>query len=303
MTVDVVLIWHAHILNPRGFLEDCMRAGLGGFWAAGLPWDVLNPCIDDTTFKYNVSNDGKTRWGDNTGRSWNNIEDPLEKTIKCPVCSTANAVPWTTCGMPESEKADASDDLKGLGYGDGSFFHICVSCSRPITNDLLEVASFVNDFQRLLMYSHPMPGTILNYDTGLPKKLDYSSQVFWGQTLPNRLLKNALRTEIMKLLDASNPEAESSSIETVRRTLENAILSTSTLRLAEPSYPHARTPRIGAEGKVHVRKMMSRYWKNRSPFALDLAGAVHRQGSFVQKMYKVRCCLYPIYTKAHANMS
>lgn len=33
--------------------------------------------------------------------------------------------------------------------------------------------------------------------------------------------------------------------------------------------------------------MMSRYWDNSSPFALDLVGAVVRQGTFFQKMDKL----------------
>ena len=33
--------------------------------------------------------------------------------------------------------------------------------------------------------------------------------------------------------------------------------------------------------------MLSRYWENSSPFALDLVGAVLRQGVFVQKMHDI----------------
>ena len=33
--------------------------------------------------------------------------------------------------------------------------------------------------------------------------------------------------------------------------------------------------------------MMSRYWENSSPFAIDLVGAVIRQGSFVEKMHHI----------------
>ncbi|KAI9924749.1 hypothetical protein MW887_006605 [Aspergillus wentii] len=36
--------------------------------------------------------------------------------------------------------------------------------------------------------------------------------------------------------------------------------------------------------RMTFRRMMSRYWDNESPFALDLVGAVIRQGSFIQKM-------------------
>ena len=39
--------------------------------------------------------------------------------------------------------------------------------------------------------------------------------------------------------------------------------------------------------KIGVRRMMSRYWENSSPFALDLVGAVLRQGSFIEKMHNI----------------
>jgi hypothetical protein len=47
------------------------------------------------------------------------------------------------------------------------------------------------------------------------------------------------------------------------------------------SYRMTRLERIG------LRKMMSRYWDNSSPFALDLVGAVVRQGSFIEKMHDI----------------
>ncbi len=39
--------------------------------------------------------------------------------------------------------------------------------------------------------------------------------------------------------------------------------------------------------KIAVRNMMSRYWDNSSIFALDLVGAVIRQGTFVEKMHAI----------------
>jgi hypothetical protein len=38
--------------------------------------------------------------------------------------------------------------------------------------------------------------------------------------------------------------------------------------------------------KIQFRRMMSRYWENLGPFAVDLVGAVIRQGTFVDKMDK-----------------
>ncbi|KAF3483895.1 uncharacterized protein GIQ15_03219 [Arthroderma uncinatum] len=50
--LDVVMVWHAYMLNPRDVLEDCLRLGKMSFWTSGLPLDVINECIDNTTFEY-----------------------------------------------------------------------------------------------------------------------------------------------------------------------------------------------------------------------------------------------------------
>lgn len=44
---------------------------------------------------------------------------------------------------------------------------------------------------------------------------------------------------------------------------------------------------IDRKEKVAVRRMMSWYWENSSPFSLNLVGAVVRQGSFIEKMHAI----------------
>jgi hypothetical protein len=41
---------------------------------------------------------------------------------------------------------------------------------------------------------------------------------------------------------------------------------------------------IAKSSRIAVRKVLSHYWDNSSVFGIDLAGAVFRQGTFVQKM-------------------
>ena len=45
--------------------------------------------------------------------------------------------------------------------------------------------------------------------------------------------------------------------------------------------------RLTRTENIGFRRMMSRYWTNSSPFALDLVGAVIRQASFVEKMHNI----------------
>ncbi|KAJ8114085.1 hypothetical protein ONZ43_g4990 [Nemania bipapillata] len=58
--LDVLMVWHAHMLNPRAYAEDCMRRGLRELWHLGMPWQLVNDAID-TDFNYNVSHECMAR--------------------------------------------------------------------------------------------------------------------------------------------------------------------------------------------------------------------------------------------------
>lgn len=97
------MVWHAHMLNPRRFLEDTMRYGLRQFWHTGMPWLVVNNAID-TQCNYNTSDECKARWIQLTGHAWDNPDDPKTKSLACPACSSQLQIPWTTCGRAENYK-------------------------------------------------------------------------------------------------------------------------------------------------------------------------------------------------------
>jgi hypothetical protein len=100
MFLDVLMVWHAFMLNPRTYLEDCMRYGLKDLWTTGMPWQVVNAAID-TRFNYEAPQEAKDSWVILTGRPWDNTEDSATKEIKCPKCTHVVRVPWTTCGLPQ----------------------------------------------------------------------------------------------------------------------------------------------------------------------------------------------------------
>ena len=104
--IDVLMVFHSHMLNPRSFLEDAMRFGARQLWTTGFPWVQVNQAID-TNFNYNVPADTKTAWSTQTGHAWDNIDDPLTINIGCPGCEAQVHIPWTTCGMEEHPATDA----------------------------------------------------------------------------------------------------------------------------------------------------------------------------------------------------
>ncbi|RYP71610.1 hypothetical protein DL769_004650 [Monosporascus sp. CRB-8-3] len=287
--LDVLLVWHAHMLNPRAYLEDCLRNGLKELWTLGIPWNLVNAAIDNN-FNYDVSNECKIAWETNTGRKWNNIDDAATKTLKCPVCEEIVQIPWTTCGEPEytGNSSRRHTGLEGKGYGDGNLEARCPCCRSAINRRLLEFRKFVKDFEGLIAFGRPMPGTILSIQTGLPTRIPRAPEGnSFPQTFPNRLLKKHLNWTIIDPVRRSS--FKSPSMEDIRQALQislnpnNCIASTVDGQLEWQSVRY----KLLLASRAHTRKMMSRYWGNISSFALDLAGAVHRQGIFTEKMHKI----------------
>lgn len=276
------------MLNPRDFLEDCMRSGLRDMWTAGLPWKLVNEAID-TNFEYKVSEDCIAAWTSATGRAWDNTEDSMTKSLKCPACSELHEIPWTTCGLPEDSKGPRPG-LVGEGYGDGKFNYTCFQCGTLINSEFLQVAKFVKDVTALLGRDQPMPGTILDYNSGRAENVTgfLKDRLLVEQQFPNRLIKGHLRSSILELVQP-NKYAEPVTMEQVRVMLEDAIKDPAIIHKIEglSGVATMRSSRLTTKSRIPVRKMMSHYWGNSSPFALELGGAVLRQGIFVDKMYKV----------------
>lgn len=288
------------MLNPRDYLEDCVRAGRPALWTTGLPWKLVNEAID-TSFNYKVSEDCAAAWKAATDREWDNVDDSLTKTLKCPSCSIPNDIPWTTCGMPEDSKLERPG-LIGTGYGDGEFSFVCKSCNITIDREYLEVAKFVNDVKALLGKNHPMPGTVLYYRTGLPEKLmlRFNDGLRLEQTFPNRLIQNCLRSELLELTQPGK-HLRPVKMDSVRSIIEEAIKDQNVVKRAEGVEGVAmfNRYRLSKRSRLPIRKMMAHYWNNHSPFALELGGAVLRQSIFTEKMHKVR--INTMTTRLQAN--
>lgn len=283
------MVWHAHMLNPRDYLEDCIRTGRRDLWNTGMPWKLVNEALD-TSFNYSVSDDTAAIWTAATGRAWDNADDPLNKSFKCPACSSSHEIPWTTCGVREDSK-QPRPGLVGTGYGDGDFAFTCTKCNTNINRDFLEVAKFVKDVKLVLAKNQPMPGTVLYYRTGMPEKLMLSldNGLKLEQTFPNRLVRNYLRSEV---LDLTNPGSHLRpvSMETVRAIIEDALKDRSLIKRIDGVEGVASVGgrySLSRRSRIPVRKMMAHYWGNFSPFALELGGAVLRQSIFTEKMHKI----------------
>ena len=273
------MVWHAHSLNPRNFLEDCIRYGKMSTWKTGFPWEVIDRCINNQTMEYTVSEQAQQIFEQKLKLKWNNLLDQPTKEVDCPYCKKTNAVPWTEAHFGETV---ASAFRFGNGYADNSFEVKCVGCSHIIDHGRLKVAKFRKDLQATLYQDLPMPGSFTNLQ-GIPEgpttKLNHPSVRYL--LFPTRLVK-AAGDDLMSYTDGRVNWCQN--IDQLRERLETMLRDRKALMEAHGG---VYTKVLRPAEKVHFRRMMSRYWDNLDPFALDLVGAVIRQGTFVEKMDQI----------------
>ncbi|KAK2000681.1 hypothetical protein LX36DRAFT_602640 [Colletotrichum falcatum] len=287
--LDVFMVWHSHMLNPRAFLEDAIRWGLRSFWTTGMPWAQVNQAITPK-FDYQVPDSTKSNWERTTGRQWDNLEEPMVKLLDCPACKRTMQVPWSTCGLPEVYKGDARPGIVGHGYGDGGFSRHCEpGCGSLITQPLLSVAKMVSDVECYLNEGITLPSTVIEPKTGMPVAAE---EQLLDVTFPNRLVGHGISGQLFGLIQPGQKTAHT--MQDVRDLVSKALSDEESLaRINKDKFAKAGESE-GAAGKALTRteryqsaKMMARYWENHSIFALDLVAATMRQGVFVGKMYSI----------------
>ncbi len=281
------MVWHAYMLNPRSFLEDCIRNGKMDFWRTGMPWAAVNACIDNSSFEYNPSTAAKETFTTTTDMAWDNLQDPMTKILNCMRCPSKNSVPWTECDLQYGSQSPPSEPLllesSGHGFADKNLRAVCPKCGFVTTHETLRVQKFKKDLQQLLQRDTPMPGTILQV-TGKPQ----AASKRYGLrrhpvTFPNRLLTAGLKTKVLEIVDRPNRSSEVS-MNQIKNVIEAEVMKKTLVRKANDRMASGKLLRLE---KIAVRRMMSHYWDNSSIFALDLVGAVIRQGSFVEKMHNI----------------
>ncbi|KFZ11634.1 hypothetical protein V501_04638 [Pseudogymnoascus sp. VKM F-4519 (FW-2642)] len=283
--LDVLMVWHSFMLNPRNYLEDCMRFGLRDTWYAGMPWKAVNDSINDS-FYYEVTDAAKTKWISSTSRPWSNLDEASVKSLKCPRCSTLQSIPWTTASMGESARHNWDMKYVGHGYAEGDLLATCPVCNLNITHDILRVTKFKRDAEDLLRSDYPMGGTIVPGKGGTPLNLRLHEATYGPQSFPNRLIKEHLRTQVLDLNkeDYGSKFCRTGNLIYVRTLIEQSIGDKTIIAKING---YKTSGKMYPDERLAVRHMMSRYWTNHSLFSMELTSAVIRQGSFVDKMHKI----------------
>lgn len=266
------MVWHAYMLNPRAFLEDCLRQSKMSFWATGLPWNSIIQSIDEDTLAFDPGKEAKINFEARSGRLWDNMLEGPAKSLLCFSCKQELLPPWTEGSIgcdPDVSFAHCT------GYADKSLRISCPACKHSITHDGLCVQMLRSDVQKLLRDGLPMPGTFLS-SNGTPVDDHPADSV----SFPNRLIKEGIRSELLQLTDPVLNEGYT--LETIRDRLEEFLKDRSLMRRVNGTVLGSRNSSMPE--KISVRNMLSRYWDNSSPFSINLIGAVIRQGTFLEKM-------------------
>lgn len=122
---------------------------------------------------------------------------------------------------------------------------------------------------------------MLNRFLGIPRP-PRSGVAFCLVNFPNRLIAAGLSTQILEPIDMKH--VSRASMSDVRLIIEAGLKDPEVLAKAAGT---SRFRRPLKDERVAIRRMMSSYWGNSSPFALDLVGAVIRQSSFIKKMHNI----------------
>lgn len=254
--LDVLMVWHAFLLNPMAYAEDCWRFGVNGvIWNTEFPWRMINESID-SEYKYRVTEKHRAHFESKTGLPWDNLDDDPEtkqKMVQCVRCRTRFGVRFSP----------VDGGASSCCYTSNAFEVVCPKCNGKVTHDTLRVNKFINDVASYEKYGTCLPATLVNVYSGLFNTPDKSCVIYLAVDDPK-----------VKEQIAALPEAPSMM---KVRSIMDAVFGDEKRK--------KRDLVIEYEG-YFVRRFMSHYWDNSSSFSIDLEGAVHRQGTFIQKMHQ-----------------
>ncbi|KAI0954511.1 hypothetical protein AcW1_006386 [Taiwanofungus camphoratus] len=249
--MDVLMVWHAYMLNPGWYAEDCTRVPILKTLQTLGDWflPALVRMGDLSQFKPTPARE-KT-WQSQTRTPF----DPLEaaaaigsRTVECPECLAGVESPFLT---------DA-----GTGYAQPAFTVVCEQCKFVITKEKLGVAKLVRDVVRDREVGHGA------YLAGTLHTQTNAADTRRASNVKNRILQA--------------PSFKKSNEKMSGRVWEKEILSK--MDYSMPKIQASVAVVMKAGGGRMARRILAAYTDDR-PFSIDLVGAVVRQCSYVDKMY------------------
>ncbi|KAF8548444.1 hypothetical protein OG21DRAFT_1394747, partial [Imleria badia] len=248
--IDVVMVWHAYLLNPIWYAEDTTRVPT----LSALPQYTAYLTAHLGSSELLLTNlphpDRVQFWQDRTATPYDPFDSATaltSKTLECPRCGSRTDVPMLA---PE-----------GKGYAQSKFAASCSVCRGGITRELLGLHKFSKD---IVLEESDGPvaflaGTLHSRDeikdTGRASLIkDRVRATIKAYPAPKRSSTSPRRVPASDVMQAFDYDHTKFSMK-----LNDAVLSRMSKRI------------------LHA-------YSDDRPFSIELVGAVLRQGSFVRKM-------------------
>ncbi|KAF8511640.1 hypothetical protein BU17DRAFT_97089 [Hysterangium stoloniferum] len=272
--LDVVMVWHSYLLNPRAYYEDSMRMPIDSTYASHLktiqdmPLTLISSLIDPQSLEPLPPSAKRRRFFEDT-TSWSftpplilDRSDTLSEPLTCPRCLALNySVKWVAAG----EK----------GYAQPKFEHRCESCGDIFTKESIGIMRFAMELTKKregqTVY---LSETLLDPKSG---EADFTA----AEAFIKRLFETP--DDLFKMNKPIQPKEIAEQAQQLARGLgySYSTLLTKLHYSVRPKF----TDNPGVKPLPRIQRLAAAY-SNSGPglASIDLVGAVLRQGGFIDKM-------------------
>lgn len=253
--IDVWMVWHAYLLNPCWYEEDCERLLILQQLRL-LNTSVVASINIGKLVKNQPSASRMATWHKQTGSffdPFDAMEELTHKQMECPRCRTRVFVPFV--------------NDNGTGYSEQQFSAMCPlpGCRLKITKGNLAVAKFVRDLTELEDGSQ-------NYMAG---------SLFFGNGKRDPRRAKEVKDQLTQSSQFCRKSRGSFDQRIARLDWENEIKEN--VGYSWPVLKDAITVALRDQPEATRTKILSAY-EDDSPFSINLISAVLRQGIFTKRI-------------------
>ncbi|KAG8821508.1 hypothetical protein FRC17_009795 [Serendipita sp. 399] len=304
--LDVMVVWHTYLLNPRAFYEDSRR--MTNAYTTNLvtienfPLELVASLIDPQTLDPLPPTEERKTFFEQISK--HSYEMPLitkisdELSLDCPFCGESNEhVRWIT------DNDDDDDDKGKKGFAQPNFSHACEKCAKEFTKSNIGVRRFCEEVTKRRPSYLPAansPTIRLSRRITLREQVAEGQKIFISETLLNPktgvIDENSSNMTTLNMLQwlnttlfVSQPIRSGSTAKAEVTKLANA-LGYDHLQLSDALHRGFRPYVVPDRQNPVPRRVFSLLQRIATAYShaglasLDLVGAVLRQGSFIQKM-------------------
>ncbi|KAF8544408.1 hypothetical protein BDD12DRAFT_873115 [Trichophaea hybrida] len=153
--VEVLMVWHSFMLNPKCYYDDCFALGVPSMLSVAFPWEAIKNAIDLSTLSYTLPSEAEEFFKVSTSQNpdlFSQLKDASVSTprlplleISCPACESEHEIQITPSGTQ-------------TGWLDPAFRLSC-SCGFLINHDALCAERLRQDIKQVLSGGPGIRGT------------------------------------------------------------------------------------------------------------------------------------------------